>query len=340
MATATIRDVARRAQVSVASASRALNGHRSVTPAMRQRVLDAAGALDYVPHLGARSLSTRRTNMIGIVLPGLFDAVSAELVRGIDRAAHRHGLHLLLATLQTDFETSLAMVRALRGRVDGLLVMDSRLDAAILESHLPDSVPAVVIGDRCPSRGCATIRIDNCGGARIAVEHLVARGARRIAHIAGPAGDSDAAAREQGFREAVAALLGDTAPMIFRGDFGEESGAAAGRAFAERAEIDAIFAANDLMAIGCLASLNAAGIAVPDRVAVIGFDNLPVARYVSPALSTMSLDLDVLGERAVDHLVASIMRGEADPIAREPVVPGLIVRRSSDRPIMVAEAHS
>ena len=145
MATITIRDVARRADVSVASASRALNNHSNVTPATRDRVLAAARALDYVPHLGARSLSRGRSNMIGVVLPDLFGEFFSEIIRGIDYAAHRRGLQLLLTNMHGSTEETEAAIRAMRGRVDGLLVMSPQVDADFLGRSLPKGLPAIVM---------------------------------------------------------------------------------------------------------------------------------------------------------------------------------------------------
>jgi len=331
MGTATIRDVARQAGVSVASASRALNGHRSVTPATRARVADAARALDYVPHLGARSLSTRRSNTLGVVLPDLFGEFFSEIIRGIDFAAHRRGLQILLSNMHGDAEETAAAIRAMRGRVDGLLVLSAQLDADALAAALPRGLPAVVLGSRVGGPRHASIVIDNHEGGRSAVAHLVAEGCRRIAHIAGPADNADAIERARGFREAAAELLGDTAPPIFAGDFGEESGAAAARAILADRTIDGVFSANDVMGVGCMVALVAAGVAVPRDVAVIGFDDVPMARYVTPALSTMGLGIAAIGERAVERLVDAIERPDDDAPEPEHLVPHLIVRASSRR---------
>jgi LacI family transcriptional regulator len=331
MGTATIRDVARKAGVSVASASRALNGHRSVTPATRARVADAARALDYVPHLGARSLSTRRSNTLGVVLPDLFGEFFSEIIRGIDYAAHRRGLQILLSNMHGDAEETAAAIRAMRGRVDGLLVMSPQIEADALAGALPQGLPAVVLGSRVGGSRHASIVIDNHEGARAAVAHLVAQGCQRIAHIAGPDGNADALERARGFREAVGALLGDADPIVFGGDFGEEAGVAAARAIIADRGIDGVFSANDMMAIGCMVTLAGAGIAVPREVAIVGFDDVPIGRYVTPSLSTMGLGIAALGERAVDRLVASIEHPEAEALEPEHLVPTLIARGSSRR---------
>ncbi|MGN6374151.1 MAG: LacI family DNA-binding transcriptional regulator, partial [Sphingomonas sp.] len=145
MSQATIRDVAREAAVSVASVSRALNGHPSVLPATRERVEAAARKLDYVPHAGARSLSLARAHAIGVVLPDLHGEFFSEIVRGMDREANRLGYQLLLSNFHVDPEQAAQAMRTLRGRVDGLLVMAPEIDAAQLQESLPASLRAVLI---------------------------------------------------------------------------------------------------------------------------------------------------------------------------------------------------
>lgn len=332
MATSTIRDVAREAGVSIASASRALNGHSNVTPGTRDRVLEAARTLDYVPHLGARSLSTRRSETIGVVLPDLFGEYFSEIIRGIDYGAHRRGLQLLLSNMHGSAHETAVAIRAMRGRVDGLLVMSPQIDAEFLTRNLPKGLPAVLMNSRVESARHATISIDNRAGARAAVAHLVAQGCRRIAHLSGPRGNADAEEREAGFRETVLEMLGDDAPIVLAGDFSEEAGTAAGRLLtAGKIEIDGLFSANDIMAIGCMAEFCDVGVRVPHDVAVIGFDDVPIARYVTPALSTIGVRIAALGELALERLVAAIEAPDAPPAPSEHLTPELIVRASSTR---------
>ncbi|URW75478.1 LacI family transcriptional regulator [Sphingomonas donggukensis] len=328
-ATATIRDVARAAGVSVASASRAMNGHSNVTTKTRERVEAAAAALDYVPHLGARSLTMAKTNTIGVVLPDLFGEFFSEIIRGIDRVAHAGGLQLLLANMHGERAETAHAIRAMRGRVDGLLIMSPDVDADFLNANLPRGLPAVVLNGHITGVGHGSLSIDNGAGARAMVAHLVARGHRRIAHIAGPSGNSDADQRLAGFRAAMAELVGDTAPRVFAGDFTEAAGEAAGRAIAADGGIDAVFAANDVMAVGCMAALADAGVAVPGDVAVAGFDDVPIARYVTPGLTTMRVHIADLGARAFERLAALIAEpGVATP-PDETLAPELVVRGSA-----------
>ena len=331
MSTVTIRDVARRAAVSVASASRALNDHASVTPATRQRVIDAARALDYVPHLGARSLSRGRSNTIGVVLPDLFGEFFSEIIRGIDYAAHKRGLQLLLSNMHGSAEETELAIRAMRGRVDGLLVMSPQVDAEFLGRNLPKGLPAIVMNAAASDGTHSTIAIDNIAGARDAVAHLAAQGCKRIAHLTGPEGNADADARRVGFRLAVAERLGPDAGVEIEGDFSEESGIRAAREIlAQKPRVDGVFAANDMMAVACMATLAEGGMRAPDDVAIIGFDGVPIAQYVTPALSTMALNLADLGERALVRLVAVTENPDAEA-TMEMLKPELVVRASSRR---------
>ncbi len=332
-ATATIRDVAREAEVSVASASRALNGHSNVTPATRERVVAAAARLSYVPHLGARSLTMSRTNTIGVVLPDLFGGFFSEVIRGIDLAAHAEGLQLLLSNMHGDASETSQAIRAMRGRVDGLLVMSPGIDGDFLAAHLPAGLPTVVQNGALDGDAHTSIAIDNAGGARTMVGHLAACGYRRIAMIAGPAGNTDADGRCAGFRAAVAELLGDDDPVILPGDFSEEAGhAAAAAILTDRRGIDAIFAANDMMAVGCLAALTTAGIVVPDQIAVAGFDDVPIARYVQPALTTMRVHIAEMGSRAFATLKSMVADPDGVPPPPQTLEPELVVRLSTRAP--------
>jgi LacI family transcriptional regulator len=325
MTTITIRDVARRAAVSVASASRALNNHSNVTPATRERVLAAARALDYVPHLGARSLSRGRSNTIGVVLPDLFGEFFSEIIRGIDYAAHQRGLQLLLTNMHGSAEDTEAAIRAMRGRVDGLLVMSPQVDVDFLGRSLPKGLPTIVMNAAADGIH-PTIAIDNLAGARDAVAHLVTQGCTRIVHVAGPRGNADADARRAGFEEATGG-----AGIVIEGDFTEAAGIAAAHAIlAGHRDVDGVFAANDMMAVACMATLAEGGMRAPVDVAIIGFDGVPIAQYVTPALSTMALNLAELGERAVERLIAATETPDAPPTT-EMMVPHLVVRASSRR---------
>lgn len=327
----TIRDVARAAGVSVASASRALNQHTNVTAETRDRVEDAARRLRYIPHEGARSLTRRRSDAIGVVLPDLFGEYFSELVRGIDKIAHASGLQLLLSNMHGSPHETASAIRTMRGRVDGLLVMPPEGDGSYLHDALPPGLPAVLVNHDESHGEAIAVGVDNYGGGRAVTEHLVARGYRRIAHIAGPRHNRDARERQRGFTDAITALTGERGPVVVPGDFTEAGGAEAARLLiAGRVPFDAVFCANDMMALGCMSVLTDAGLAIPDDVGVAGFDDVPLAHYATPPLTTMKVHIAELGQRAMTALL-TIMRGADAAPAPQILSPELVARASTAR---------
>ncbi|MEP9361251.1 LacI family DNA-binding transcriptional regulator [Sphingomonas sp. KR3-1] len=325
MGEATIRDVARRAEVSVASVSRALNGLDNVRAETREKVIKAAADLGYVPHAGARSLSLARAHAIGVVLPDLHGEFFSECVRGMDREASRRGYLLLLSNMHNDGDQAAVALRAMRGRVDGLLVMAPHIDPETLERALPPALPSVMINSHRELPGRPSLRLDNRAGAEAMIDHLVARGYRHIVHIAGPEGNVDAQERAEGYRAACARH--GLAPRIIAGDFNEEAGeAAAQQILASSTLTDAVFAANDMMAIGCLHGLRLGGRRVPEDVAVAGFDDVPLARFL--ALSTVRVNIAEMGARAVSRLI-DMLDGKDQLRASETQTPELVMRATT-----------
>jgi LacI family transcriptional regulator len=317
----TIKDVAKRANVSVATVSRALNGHVNVADAVRRRVVSIADELRYTPHHAARSLSSRRTQAVGVVLPELPGDCFSDLVRGIDGVARERGLHLLVSGYHGCAEDQVVALRAMRSRVDGLLVMAPHPgNAACLGEHLLSSLPSVLIDNHPSMTACRTVGVDNHGAARTMVRHLVACGYRRIAFIAGPPDSHDARERQRGYHDGLSeAGLGGHSCVV-PGNFDEVSGCrAAGLLLASTPRHEAIFAANDAMALGCLAVLNQRGLRVPLDIALAGFDDIPAARYADPSLTTMRTDLRELGARAM-RLLLECTTPMSEPLAAELVV--------------------
>jgi LacI family transcriptional regulator len=325
---ATIRDVAREAAVSVASVSRVLNGHNNVRSALKLRVEEAAARLGYIPHAGARNLSLARAGAIGIVLPDLHGEFFSELLRGMDEEASSRDLQLLLTVMHDRPGRRIDALQTMRGRVDGLAVMAPHIDAEELAANLPAGLPTLLIS--CPPDDDSRpgFRIDNRRGAAAMIDHLVATGRRRIVHIAGPATNFDALERRRGVEDAAARA--GLSVRILPGDFHQQAGIdAANLLLGDLSQVDAIFAANDMMALGALVTLKRAGVAVPGRIAVAGFDDIPLARLLTPGLSTVRIDIAAIGARAVARLAARI-DGEADS-AVEPILPTLVVRESTDQ---------
>ena len=328
MAEATIRDVAKRAQLSVATVSRALNGLANVSDQARERIAAAVNDLGYVPHAGARSLSLARNNAIGVVLPDLHGEFFSEFVRGMDREASRHGYLLLLSNFHGGGDQAANVLRAMRGRVDGLIVMAPHLVPKDLASALPNGLPSILINTREGTDHHPAIHLDNAAGVRAVVDHLASLGRKSLVHIAGPASNMDAQERADAFRKAIAShgLHGE----VVRGDFEMESGAAAISALlAKEARFDAVFAANDNMAIGALEALRDAGLKVPEQVAVVGFDDIPLAQHLG--VTTVRVRISELGERAVERLIEGFAKddsGNAELHAPELVVRGTTITKA------------
>ncbi len=323
---ATIRDVARAAGVSVATVSRAMNGADSVLPATRQRILDAAGALRFMPSGAARSLITRRTDTIGALLPDLHGEYFSELIRGIDQAARAAGLHLLVSSSHGDADEAASALRAMNGRVDGLLMMSPHVDEAFLSHNLPAGLPAVLVNTGTDLTSHVRFVVDNFGGAKLMTRHLGAAGRKQVAFIGGPPGNDEAQERLRGYR---AGLGAGTREIVVDGDFTEDSGRAAGEKIARmKPRPKAVFAANDMMALGCLAALAEAGLRVPDDIALGGFDDIPIARYLTPALTTIRVPIASLGAAALDALIKTIKQPESRSAFMTTLPVELVVRRS------------
>jgi LacI family transcriptional regulator len=329
-AAATIHDVAARAGVSVATVSRVLNGKELVREETSRHVRAAAKSLRYVPNVAARSLSIRRSQTIGIVLPDVHGEFFSEVIRGIDLAARAQGYHILVSGSHSDPAQMLDVVDTMRGRVDGLVVMAPDVTLAPLDELRARAMPVVLLNSATPNGDAITI--DNYGGARAMMLHLQGLGHTRIAFVRGPQHNADARERLRGYRQA---MRGIAAPkeLECNGDFTEESGFTAGRRLAElQPRPTAVFAANDSMAVGVLASLTSAGVRVPEEMSVVGFDDIPIARYVNPPLTTMRVDIAEMGRCAFGLLLDAIGNPATHAPRHDLAATRLVVRKSCGAP--------
>jgi LacI family transcriptional regulator len=194
-----------------------------------------------------------------------------------------------------------------------LLIMSAHLDTAFLHANLPASVPAVLLNSAVKSASYAVLNIDNYGGAYAMVRHLLGAGRSSVTLIAGPAGNFDAQQRELGYRAAMAKYAPHAPLDVVAGDFNEESGYLAGQQLVAREQRpSAVFAANDMMAVGCLYAFKDAGVEVPRDIALAGFDDIPIARYVTPPLSTVRVRIADLGRSALEQLAAMLEEPHQD----------------------------
>ena len=326
----TIRDVARAAGFSVATVSRVLNGSGPVKPETVAKVREVAARLRFTPNVAARSLSTSRTHTLGVLLPDLHGEFFSEVIRGVDQTAQEHGYHVLVSSSHNSPAEIQAALATMRGRVDGIAIMSPVTNAETLVADLPRSVPLVLLNCAADVAGVDTLDIDNHGGAHAMTRHLLALGRRRIAFVKGPKGNADGEARLEGYRDALAeaGVVADRG-LELDGDFQQHSGYRAAKAFlAMSPRPDAIFAGNDSMAIGAIGGLREAGVRVPEDVAVVGFDDIPIARYLHPALTTVRVDIARLGARAVKTLLHAVGHKNEHTRVRETFATELVVRTS------------
>ena len=331
---ANIKDVAREAGVSVATVSRVFNDSELVSDETRRNVRDVAGRLKYWPNGVARSLITSRTNAFGVLLPDLYGDFFSELIRGIDLAARREGYHLLVSSSHSDTDELVAAMRSMRGRIDGLVVMAPDLDSAAAIQDAAGGFPVVVLEPGVGLASWDTISMANQDGAFQVVRHLIGLGHHRIAAVTGPRDNIDAQQRVAGYRAALAeAGIAHDAQLEIEGDFTEPSGfRAVGTLLGLSPRPTAAFFGNDYMAIGAMSALSEAGIHVPDDLAIAGFDDIAMARYLTPALTTVHVDLIEFGARAIRRLIEVKEEAPGGVPRHEVVGTQLVVRRSCGAP--------
>lgn len=304
----TIRDVAEEADVSVATVSRVLNESDSVKESTEERVLEAAHTLDYHPSETARSLRAQKTHTVGVLLPNMHGEFFAQVTQGLDRRARENGHHLLVSNSHTDESEAESVIRSLLGRVDGLIILWPRLAVHFLESLVPDDLPVILLNTSTGQSRFESLSFDNQAGAYIAVQHLSDHGHERVAILTGGPENFDAQERLAGYRAAVddAGLVADSS-LELAGDFTRETGREMIEAFLTLdPRPTALFASNDSMAFGALRGVHEAGLEVPEDVALVGFDDIPTAEYVTPPLTTVHAPTQELGEQAMDHLLGRL----------------------------------
>jgi DNA-binding LacI/PurR family transcriptional regulator len=308
--------------------SRVVNGTGPVGPDTRARVQAAVEELGYRPNSAARALATGRTGVLGVVALESNLYGPASTLYGIEHAARQSGYSITIASVSRPRRSSIAdAVESLRRQaVEGIVVIAPHVTAGAALAAAPSDLPVVAVGGG-EAAPVPVISVDQYDGARRVTEHLLALGHRTVWHVAGPEDWLEALDRERGWRETLERRDAPV-PRVFRGDWSARSGYEAGRALAGETGVDAVFAANDQMALGLLRAFAEAGVFAPHHVHVAGFDDVPEAAYYSPPLTTVRQDFIELGRRTFD-LLSRRIDGGGDPGARQLVVPELIVRDST-----------
>nr|WP_322097717.1 LacI family DNA-binding transcriptional regulator [Nakamurella alba] len=324
-------DVARLAGVSHMTVSRVLNDHGSVSAETRRKVRAAIDELGYRRNVAARTLVTRRSSTIGIITSGSMLYGPSSTMIAVERSARDAGYYVSLASLASIQPSAVAEAISyfVDQGVDGIAVIAPEAGVAHMAEPFISAVPVVLIAAGAePAAGVQITAIDQEQGARQATRHLIDLGHTVIGHVAGPEPWFDASARLRGWRRELAAAGLSPGPVI-TGDWTPESGVRAARTLLERGLPSALFVANDLMALGVLRVLHEAGVAVPEQISVVGFDDMPGASHFAPGLTTIRQDVEGLGAQCIGMLLDAF---DGHPTDRPPVPARLIVRDSTAPP--------
>jgi LacI family transcriptional regulator len=331
----TIKDIAEKAAVSYATVSRALNGKYGVNPETRARIMAIANKLNYRPNAIARGLVKKQTHTLGLVIPDITNPFFPEVARGIEDGAQEAGYSLFLCNTNWEEAKEISYLGLLQEqRVDGILIAPITDRGAALERALSPSLPLVYVSRAPHDTQRSFVTIDDSRGGYLATEHLIERGYASIGFIGAPEGSLTVDDRLEGFKLAFAKYGRQVEEryMLF-GDFKRETGYNLIQRLISSGEMPrAVFAENDLLALGVIQGAREMGLAVPEDLAVIGFDDIPFASFPEVQLSTIGQPKYEMGKTAVEILIAGIEAGPrtARPDGRRVILePELIVRKSS-----------
>lgn len=306
----TLVDVAKKAGVSVMTASRAMSGEGYASEETKAKVHAAAQELGYAPNALARMMKGGRTNVIGVVVNDLSSVVVNSFVTALSEEVRKYEMDLFIYNSLGDLGDGKGrrLSQMLHGLWDGLVFVLPRMSDDYLKTLEQSDSPIVLINYCRKETSLPVVRGDNVNGARDGVAHLIELGHRRIGFVRGTAYTGQSAERERGYRAALeAAGIDVDETLIAQGDFNEPSGVVAGRALLELAEPPtAIFAANDAMALGCMSAIREKGLRIPQDISIIGFDDMPAAAVSQPGLTTMRHPVAAMAQAAVQELMRRI----------------------------------
>jgi len=330
----TIKDVAHAAQVSTATVSRVLEQAASVRPKTRARVLKAVADVNYSPNIMARNLRRQETRSIFLVVRDMHNPFYLEVFRGVEAEARARGYNVLMGNTEDCVERGREYLQMLKARhADGMILMTGKLSPDLHDMLRRECPPVVVASEYFPGLDLPTVRIDNVAAAEAAVRHLVALGHRRIAHITGPTPEVLSLDRHRGYLQALDEAGMAAEPLLtVRGNFTIESGHRACRALYHLNPMPtAIFCSNDEMAMGAINELRRLGLAVPQHVSVVGFDDIVFAGAFHPPLTTIRQPRQDMGKAAM-RLLSDLLAEK--PVSSEPIMmpTELIVRGSTAPP--------
>jgi LacI family transcriptional regulator len=330
----TLADIARKAGVSKMTVSRVISGKGQIAAETRVRVMRIIDEMGYHPNLIARSLASRRSMILGVIIPWkerlLLDNYFAQVLSGVTDVALRHNYRILLCPVEIDRSDRKQYVNITRTRLlDGLVLVQIKTDDPNIDGLADSGFPFVLVNQRRYSKNCSFVDSQNIQGAQTAVRYLYDRGHRDIAFVAGSMDESNGRDRFQGYRQTIKALgLPFREERVVYGDFSEETAyRESARLFQAGGRPTAVFCSDDYMAIGVMRRIRESGFRVPEDVAVVGFDDIEMAAHLQPALTTVRQQMVELGRTSVDILLAQIEGGRKASVRR--LLPTELVKRNS-----------
>jgi DNA-binding LacI/PurR family transcriptional regulator len=327
-----IYDIAKKAKVAPSTVSRALQDHPRIAEQTKQRIKRIAQEMDYVPSTVAKSLFANRTWTIGLVLVTIADPFMGRVVEGVEQAALDAGFNVFLSTSQNDSQRELAVIDIFQQRrVDGIIVIASHLFSRYAQHLDRSSPPIVIINEQEPGANMYSVSVDDVHGAQLAVEHLIGLGHRRIGYVGISNRPKSNQHRLKGYREALATAELSFDPALVCTSNEIETHARQGEASVDlllAAGATAVFCYNDTTAMGVLAACYRRGIVVPDGLSVIGFDDIDMAAYTIPPLTTIRQPRFELGQCAMHMMLAALDGQEPE----NQILPGTLVERETTAP--------
>ncbi|MBU1097070.1 MAG: LacI family transcriptional regulator [Ignavibacteriae bacterium HGW-Ignavibacteriae-2] len=329
---ATIKEIAKIAKVSIATVSRALSNDPKVIEETKQLVLKVASDLNYNPNLLARNFVKRKSNLIGLILPDIADEFFSEIIRGVDDTALRSNYFTMVISSHKN-RSLVESIQTLMGGglAGGVIILIPYLSEDIKSALNNERIPFVIISGDNGLGSYSTISIDNYNAAYEMTQYLITqKNYTKIAFITGPADNNDAAIRQLAFKEACRNNgIRIKKSWIVEGNFSKESGEEACRKLIDsKDKPEAIFAANDMMALGCYEAIQSKGLKIPKDIGVVGFDDILLARFMNPPLTTVKVHINELGIMAAELLISKIENNNSSANRKIKVSSELVIRKS------------
>lgn len=305
-----IKEIARRAKVSIATVSRALNDDPKVTPETKKLVHKIANELNYRPNIIARNFAKKTSNIIGLILPDITDEFFSELIKGVDEVSYKHNYFTMVISSHRYLHLENTLNSVLRnGLLGGMILLVPNISISLKNILSQTKIPFVIISGGSNSSDYDVVAVDNYQGAYDMTTYLIKKcGYTKIAHITGPVENDDSNLRVKAFKDACRENdISIPKNFIVEGDFTRESGLQiAMELLSLKNKPEVIFAANDMMALGCYDAASKKGFSIPDEIGVAGFDDIFVSQYLNPPLTTVSAKIEDEGKRAAELLIDKI----------------------------------